>query len=107
MATKAGIGREIAHEIMKKYAVAEALKMRSSGSRENTMAKKIADDAQFNEHGITQDKIEKILADKTYFIGETKRQIKSVATDAYKFIDHFLDEARPEHYPGSRNPGYL
>lgn len=86
-AVKAGVGRETAHEVIKKHAVAEALRLRQGGPGENRLADLIADDPAFKKVGIGRDDIRAILADKARFIGMAREQIEKVCSKAKPFID--------------------
>jgi adenylosuccinate lyase len=94
IAVKAGIGREKAHETIKKYAVAEALAMREGKLPE--LADKLASDPEFKKAGITKEKIEKIFADKMHFVGNAKKQILEVEKKAKKLISKYPKEAKYE-----------
>lgn len=96
MAIKKGIGREAAHKAIKKHAVAEALRMRNTGSKENHFAEKLAAELIFVEKKITKEKIEKILADKSHFVGNADSQIDMVAEDAQRLILQYEEEAKYE-----------
>jgi adenylosuccinate lyase len=96
LATQSGIGREAAHAIIKKYSVAEALKMRKTGSPENNLAESLSTDPVFAEKGITAEIITGILSDKKHFIGNAYKQIESVISDAKRLIRRYEQEARYE-----------
>lgn len=96
LATQSGIGREAAHAIIKKYSVAEALKMRKTGSPENNLAESLSTDSVFSEKGITAKIIAGILSDKKHFIGNAYEQIKSVVSNAKRLIRHYEREAQYE-----------
>ncbi len=95
-AVKKGIGRETAHKIIKKYAVAEALRIRDTGSKKNHFAEKLATDPIFAEKGITKDFIEKILSDKLHFVGNASGQIDAVISDAECLLVRYKKEAKYE-----------
>lgn len=75
MAVKAGMGREAAHKKIKQYAVAEALRMRRTGSTDNNLAALLSEDPDFQLAGITRERIDGVLNDKAHFLGNAKRQI--------------------------------
>jgi len=81
-AVKAGAGREDAHKAIKKYAIAEAEKMRREGSSTNNLSYLIANDPVFKNAGIAENDIKQILADKEHFIGNAKMQINQVVKEA-------------------------
>ncbi len=94
IAMQAGIDREDANEIIRDLAVREALLMRAGG--EPQLAQKLADNPVFSDHGITCDKIAKILSDKKHFIGNAERQIRDVTSKAQYFFDKYPEGAAYE-----------
>ncbi|MBW2971843.1 adenylosuccinate lyase [Candidatus Woesearchaeota archaeon] len=97
-AVQAGMGREEAHKLVKKYAVAEALAMRQEG-REPQIAEKLAADPSFQQAGITRERLEGILKDKLHFIGKAGRQIDIAVSKAETYTSRFPNEAAYE--PGN------
>jgi len=98
-AVKAGIGREEAHKVIKKYAVSEALRMRQHGSEENNLAGLLANDSTFSQAGITRKKIGAILSDRTHFVGNARQQISDVCAGIDYLVSRYKKEARYE--PGN------
>lgn len=99
-ALKAGLGRETAHAIIKKYSVAEALKMRQQATDKNELAYHLSEDPIFEQHGITRDELEQILRDKKHFIGNARRQIQEVYNRAHeKVLGRYPSEAAYEPRP--------
>ena len=96
LATQSGIGRETAHGIIKKCSVAEALKMRETGSLENRLAESLSADPVFAEKGITAETITEILSDESDFIGNAYEQIEDVISAAEKIINRYSKEAEYE-----------
>ncbi|EFK06304.1 adenylosuccinate lyase [delta proteobacterium NaphS2] len=94
-AVKAGVGRETAHEAIKRHAVAEAMAMRENGTTPR-LAEKLADDAVFKSAGITRERIDAILADKAHFVGNADRQIDSVIRKAATLLERHSEAARYE-----------
>ena len=94
-AVKAGVGRETAHEAIKRHAVAEAMAMREKGTTPR-LAEKLANDAVFKSAGITRERIDAILADKVHFVGNADRQIDLVIRKAATLIDRHSEAARYE-----------
>ena len=94
-AVKAGIGRETAHEAIKRHAVAEAMAMRQAGTSPR-LAEKLAKDAVFKTAGITEAQINHILEDKKHFVGNAAEQIEQVASKASPLLDRYAEEARYE-----------
>jgi len=52
--------------------------------------------AVFKAAGITEDRINGILADKKHFVGNAAAQIEQVATKAAPLLDRYAEEARYE-----------
>ncbi len=96
VAVKTGIGREQAHKIIKKYSVAEALRMREEGSDKNNLAYLLSKDSLFKKHGITKEKINSILADKEHFTGNAKEQINKTIKKADYLLNKYKEEAKYE-----------
>jgi adenylosuccinate lyase len=78
IAVKSGIGREEAHSIIKKHAIAEALSMREQGSVGNCLMNNLASEPVFKEAGITEELLNSLLLDKKHFIGNADMQIDAV-----------------------------
>jgi adenylosuccinate lyase len=70
-----GLGREQAHTIIRKYAIAEALQLRVEATSRNTLVEKLGADPEFP---LSTAEIKAILADREQFIGNARRQIESV-----------------------------
>ena len=98
IATKAGIGREQAHKIIKQHAVGEAIRMRKTGELPY-LANRLAQDPVFQQHGITEKQLQSVLDDTTHFIGNANKQMDAVKTKAQVFIDKYKDAAAYEPRP--------
>jgi adenylosuccinate lyase len=85
-----GLGREQAHAIIRKYATAEALKLREEATFKNTLAEKLGADPEFP---LSTVEIVDILANREQFIGNAKRQIESVTKQIEPLL-HKYNEAR-------------
>lgn len=72
-ATKAGIGRETAHEVIKEHAVAAAQAYRSGESDSNDLLKRLAGDERIE---FSQEKIEQILTTGREATGAASMQIE-------------------------------
>ena len=94
-AIKAGVGRETAHEAIKRHAVAEAMAMRERGAAPR-LADKLAGDAVFKAAGITENQIKNILADKQHFVGNAAEQIERVRTKASPLLERYAEDAQYE-----------
>jgi adenylosuccinate lyase len=95
-ATKKGIGRERAHDIIKKYAVEGAKMLRETDIEETDFIYELGDDPEFP---LDRDEILKILEEKTRFIGNAKEQINSIVKKSSKLINKYSIEASYEPKP--------
>jgi len=95
-AIKSGIGRETAHDLIKKHAVSEALRMRQEGSKRNNLASLLANESSFAKAGITEKRINDILSDKIHFIGNAQKQIRRVCKDIDRITSLYQIASRYE-----------
>jgi len=95
-AIKSGIGRETAHDLIKKHAVSEALRMRQGGFKRNNLASLLANESSFTEAGITKKRINSILSDKIHFIGNAQKQIRRVCKDIDRITSLYQIASRYE-----------
>ena len=72
-AVKAGVGREVAHEVIKEHAVAAALAIREG--KPNTMIQALADDARLP---LVRKALDALLASPLEFTGEAREQTTRV-----------------------------
>lgn len=72
-AVRHGVGREVAHEAIKEHAVAAALAMRDTGSRENTLLARIAADDRIP---LNADDLSTLLGDTSSFVGNADMQVQ-------------------------------
>lgn len=96
-AVQAGIGREEAHAVIKRYAVAAALQMREQGDHD--LVGNLVTDPVFAGSGIDRARLDGILANRTAFIGRANGQIGEVVGNATPFLELYAQEAAYE--PGS------
>lgn len=96
LAVKHGIGRETAHDIIKKYAISEALKMREDGKAENQLVKELVKDPVFKKAEIKAEELDSIIKDRATFIGNAKKQIELVKQKAEPLIKKYEKEASYE-----------
>ncbi len=75
-AVRRGVGREVAHEVIKEHAVAVALAMREKGATENDLFDRLAADHRLN---LTRADIAGLVADRTAFVGAASAQVRAVA----------------------------
>lgn len=96
LAVQRGVGRETAHAVIKKHAIAEALSMREEGAKMNRLMEKLAGEKVFSDVGITLSQLEELLIDKRHFIGNADRQIESVIIRCSGLLEKYSDESRYE-----------
>ena len=77
LAVRSGIGREAAHELIKKHAVSEALRLRRGGG-ENRLMELVAAEPLFQKAGLTRERLEALFAEKMHFTGRAVEQIEAV-----------------------------
>jgi adenylosuccinate lyase len=96
LAVQHGIGREKAHSMIKKHAIAEALSMREEASDSNSLMDRLALDPLFIEVGISKVTLEELLINKNHFLGNANSQIDSVLTKAETLLKKYHKEAEYE-----------
>lgn len=74
-AVKSGVGREVAHEVIKEHAVAVALEMREKGASENDLLARLAADERL---GLTEADLRSLVASPIEFTGSAASQVRSV-----------------------------
>ncbi|WFE37772.1 adenylosuccinate lyase [Micromonospora sp. WMMD998] len=74
-AVRRGVGREVAHEVIKEHAVAVALAMREQGATENDLFDRLAADGRLN---LTRSAIDALVADRSTFTGAADDQVTRV-----------------------------
>ncbi|MBD52396.1 MAG: adenylosuccinate lyase [Acidimicrobiaceae bacterium] len=80
-AIKAGVGREEAHELIKKHAVAAALEIREGTSGENDLVERLINDPLLP---LNKEIISDVLLDHEAFIGLADAQVKEFVVSATK-----------------------
>jgi adenylosuccinate lyase len=75
-AVRKGVGREVAHEVIKEHAVAVALAMREKGATVNDLFDRFAGDERLR---LSRAEIDALVADRAAFIGAAPSQVRSVA----------------------------
>jgi adenylosuccinate lyase len=91
---KAGVGREVAHEVIKEHSVASALAMREGG--ENTLLQKLADDSRIP---FDRAALDALVGSPLDFAGGASGQVAAVVARVEAIISRFPDAAR--YTPGS------
>jgi len=84
-AVKLGIGREEAHEIIKEYAVKEALEQ-MQGKTTNDLIQKLSEDETFKQYNITKEALQAILDNKDAFLGRAKDQITELTSEITPYL---------------------
>lgn len=95
-ALQRGIGREKAHDIIRKHAIAEALRIREQGARDNNLINLLAEEPEFKKVGITAVDLEKILKNRSNFIGNALNQIDAVKKKSGYLLKKYEKEAEYE-----------
>lgn len=85
-AIKAGAGREEAHEIIKKHAVAAALEIREGVSGENDLLQRLIDDPLLP---LDKETMEEVLSDHGAFIGLAGSQVSDFVATASKINSEY------------------
>lgn len=83
-AVRRGVGREVAHEVIKEHAVAVALAMREKGATENDLFDRLAADDRLN---LTRADIADLVADRTAFVGAAPAQVQTVVQRVAAVLD--------------------
>ncbi len=89
-ATKAGVGRETAHEVIKEHAVAAAQAYRSGESDNNDLLDRLAGDERI---GFSKEKIDQILESGRSATGAASTQIDHLAKSVDKLAASFPEAA--------------
>ncbi len=76
MAVKVGMGREEAHELIKKHATAAALRLREGKSSD--FIEGLANERLFKGKGVSVQKMQLLFKDTEHFVGNAKVQIEEV-----------------------------
>jgi adenylosuccinate lyase len=90
-ATRAGVGRETAHEVIREHAVAAALAMREKGATENDLFDRLAADDRL---GLGRAEIDALVADRAGFVGITSAQVRAIAERVAVIVDAHPEASR-------------
>ncbi|MFC7535267.1 adenylosuccinate lyase [Actinoplanes sp. GCM10030250] len=71
-----GVGREVAHEVIKEHSVAVALAMREKGAAVNDLFDRLAADGRLQ---LSRAEIDTLVADRAAFVGAAPAQVTAVA----------------------------
>ncbi|GAA2652475.1 adenylosuccinate lyase [Paractinoplanes durhamensis] len=75
-AVRKGVGREVAHEVIKEHAIAVALAMREKGAAVNDLFDRLAGDDRMR---LSRAEIDTLVADRAAFVGAASSQVARVA----------------------------
>ncbi|MPV52137.1 adenylosuccinate lyase [Corynebacterium sp. zg331] len=89
-AVRAGVGREVAHEVIKENAVAVALDMRENGAEQNLVERLAADDRL----PLSAADLDAALADRRAFIGAAQSQVSRVLARATVWVERYPQAAQ-------------
>lgn len=95
-AVRNGVGREVAHEVIKEHAVAVALEMRGvNGGDGNQVLSRLASDSRL---GLSLDQLQALIAKPLEFTGAAQEQVAQVAAKVSKIVAQSPEAAnyRPE-----------
>lgn len=89
-AVQRGVGREVAHEVIREHAVEVALAMREKGVTSNDLLDRLAGDDRL---GLTAQELHALTADPTAFVGAASAQVQAVAARVARVADAHPDAA--------------
>ncbi|WP_431943128.1 adenylosuccinate lyase [Micromonospora marina] len=89
-AVRRGVGREVAHEVIKEHAVAVALAMREKGAAENDLFDRLAADGRL---GLTRSEIDTLVTDRNAFVGAAGDQVNRVTARITKVVESHPEAA--------------
>jgi adenylosuccinate lyase len=89
-AVKGGVGREVAHEVIKEHAVAVALDMRDRASSENDLLQRLAADDRL---GLGTAAFDGLLDDPLAFTGNAGQQVSAFAATVADLVARYPEAA--------------
>jgi adenylosuccinate lyase len=95
-AVRRGIGREVAHEVIREHAVTVALQMREKGSERNDLLDRLAADDRL---GLAASDLAALVAEPLTFTGAAVRQVDEVVRRVERLVAANPEAAR--YRPGS------
>jgi adenylosuccinate lyase len=95
-AVRAGVGRELAHEIIREHAVEVALAMREAGQLDNDLLDRLAADDRLP---LGREALAALLADPLAFVGTAPQQVAAFAAEVAELTGHHPEAAR--YRPGA------
>jgi adenylosuccinate lyase len=93
-AVRAGVGREVAHEVIKEHAVAVALAQREQGVPGNDLLHRLADDPRL---GLDAGALDDLLASPIDFVGAAPHQVVAFVAEVEPIVAAYPEAA--EHRP--------
>lgn len=90
-AVKNGVGREKAHAVIKKHAVAVALSMREKGLGDNDLVDRLSNDPGL---GMTKDELREAISRPIEFVGTAPQQIVKFASKVEKIVKKYPEAAK-------------
>ena len=82
-AVRAGVGREVAHEVIKEHAVAVALEMREQGSARNDLIDRLGNDPRL---GVDPAALAAVVASPLDFVGAAPAQVASFVAEVEALV---------------------
>ncbi|CAN5853688.1 adenylosuccinate lyase [soil metagenome] len=89
-AVQRGVGREVAHEVIREHAVEVALAMREKGVASNDLLDRLAADGRLR---LTAQELHALAADPAAFVGAASAQVQAIAARVARVIDAHPDAA--------------
>jgi adenylosuccinate lyase len=89
-AVRKGVGREVAHEVIKEHAVSVALAMREKGVPDNDLFDRLAADDRLQ---LSRAEIDSLVADRAAFVGAAPAQVQAVADRVAAIVARHPDAA--------------
>jgi adenylosuccinate lyase len=95
-AVRAGVGREVAHEVIKEHAVAVALAMREEGAADNDLLDRLAADARLS---LDRAELDRLVGEPLTFVGTAVAQVGAFVEQVGKVVARYPDAASYEAEP--------
>ncbi|QYG91219.1 adenylosuccinate lyase [Iamia sp. SCSIO 61187] len=89
-AVRAGVGREVAHEVIKDHAVAVALEMREKGAERNDLLDRLAADERL---GLDAAAVAAVVAEPLSFVGRARAQTAAFVAEVGRLVADDPDAA--------------
>jgi adenylosuccinate lyase len=93
---RTGVGREVAHEVIREHAVAVALEMREKGTDANDLFERLAADERL---GLASDDLARVLAEPLDFVGAAPSQVRGFVAAVGPVLAAYPDAVRYEAEP--------